>query len=98
MREKIDCFLPQGDAKVMEEMAVQLRNSKAVQNVIMMETGLMSSNALMQVAENAKADYVLLLTKPVKVTLGSAMPLQRYICRTAWPTASSMSRTGLWAW
>ena len=70
MREKIDCFLPQGDAKVMEEMAVQLRNSKAVQNVITMETGLMSSNALMQVAENAKADYVLLLTKPVKVTLG----------------------------
>ena len=25
---------------------------------------------LMQVAENAKADYVLLLTKPVKVSLG----------------------------
>ena len=70
MREKIDCFLPQGDAKVVEEMAVQLRNSKAVQNVITMETSLMSSNALMQVAENAKADYVLLLTKPVKVTLG----------------------------
>ena len=70
MREKIDCFLPQGDAKVMEEMAVQLRNSKAVQNVITMETGLMSSNALMLVAENAKADYVLLLTKPVKVMLG----------------------------
>jgi SpoIID/LytB domain protein len=54
----------------MEEMAVQLRNSKAVQNVIMLETGLMSSNALMQVAEQAKADYVLLLTKPVRVTLG----------------------------
>ena len=70
MREKIDCFLPQGDAAVVEEMVVQLRNSKAVQNVITMETGLMSSNALMQVAENAKADYVLLLTKPVKVTLG----------------------------
>ena len=70
MREKIDCFLPQGDAKVMEEMAVQLRKNKAVQNVIMMETGLMSSNALMQVAENAKADYVLLLTKPVMVSLG----------------------------
>ncbi|MBP5799519.1 MAG: DUF4922 domain-containing protein, partial [Prevotella sp.] len=70
MREKIDCFLPQGDMMVMEEMAVQLRNSKAVQNVITMETSLMSSNALMQVAENAKADYVLLLTKPVKVTLG----------------------------
>ena len=70
MREKIDCFLPQGDATVMEEMAAQLQNSKAVQNVIAMETGLMSSNALMQVAENAKAEYVLLLTKPVKVTLG----------------------------
>ena len=70
MREKIDCFLPQGDATVMEEMAAQLQNSKAVQNVIALETGLMSSNALMQVAENAKAEYVLLLTKPVKVTLG----------------------------
>ena len=55
MREKIDCFLPQGDATVMEEMAAQLQNSKAVQNVITMETGLMSSNALMQVAENAKS-------------------------------------------
>ena len=48
MREKIDCFLPQGDPKVTEEMAVQLRNSKAVQNIVMMQTGLMSSNALMQ--------------------------------------------------
>ena len=70
MREKIDCFLPQGEPRVLEEIAVQLRNSKAVQNVIMLETGLMSSNALMQVAEQAKADYVLLLTKPVRVTLG----------------------------
>ena len=70
MREKIDCFLPQGDAKATEEMAAQLRKSKAVQDVVMLETGLMSSNALMQVAENAKAEYVLLLTKPVKVTLG----------------------------
>ena len=70
MREKIDCFLPAVDKVVSKEMVSQLRNSKTVQNVILLETGLQSSNALMQVAENAKADYVLLLTKPVKVTLG----------------------------
>ena len=70
MREKIDCFLPAMDEQVAEGIVKQLRNSKTVQNITQLETGLLSSNALMQVAENAKADYVLLLTKPVKVTLG----------------------------
>ena len=70
MREKIDCFLPALDERVAEEIVSQLRNSKTVQNITLLETGLQSSNALMQVAENAKADYVLLLTKSVKVSLG----------------------------
>ena len=70
MREKIDCFLPALDERVAEEIVSQLRNSKTVQNITLLETGLLSSNVLMQVAENAKADYVLLLTKPVKVSLG----------------------------
>ena len=70
MREKIDCFLPALDERVAEEIVSQLRNSKTVQNITLLNTGVMSSNALMQVAENAKADYVLLLTKPVKVLLG----------------------------
>lgn len=70
MREKIDCFLPALDERVAEEIVSQLRNSKTVQNITLLETGLLSSNGLMQVAENAKADYVLLLTKPVKVSLG----------------------------
>ena len=70
MREKIDCFLPALDERTAEEIASQLRNSKTVQNITILDTGVMSSNALMQVAENAKADYVLLLTKPVKVLLG----------------------------
>ena len=70
MREKIDCFLPALDERVAEDIVSQLRNSKTVQNITLLETNLLSSNALMQVAENAKADYVLLLTKPVKVQLG----------------------------
>ena len=70
MREKIDCFLPAIDEHFAEDIVSQLRNSKTIQNITLLETGLQSSNALMQVAENAKADYVLLLTKPVKVTLG----------------------------
>ena len=70
MREKIDCFLPAIDEHVAEDIVLQLRNSKTIQNITLLETGLQSSNALMLVAENAKADYVLLLTKPVKVSLG----------------------------
>ena len=58
------------DEHVAEGIVSQLRNSKTVQNIIQLETSLLSSNALMQVAENAKADYVLLLTNPVKVQLG----------------------------
>ena len=70
MREKIDCFLPAVEEHVAEELVSQLRNSKTIQNITLLETSLQSSNALMQVAENAKADYVLLLTKPVRVSLG----------------------------
>ena len=70
MREKIDCFLPAVDERVAKENASQLRNSKTIQNITFLETSLQSSNALMKVAENAKADYVLLLTKPVNVSLG----------------------------
>ena len=70
MREKIDCFLPAVEEHVAEELVTQLRNSKTIQNITLLETSLQSSNALMQVAENAKADYVLLLTKPVRVSLG----------------------------
>ena len=70
MREKIDCFLPAVDEHFAQEIVSQLRNSKTIQHITLLETGLQSSNTLMQVAENAKADYVLLLTKPVKVSLG----------------------------
>ena len=70
MREKIDCFLPLGDQQATDEIVAQLRDSKTVQNITLLESSLMSSNTLMQMAENAKADYVLLQTKPVKLTLG----------------------------
>ena len=63
MREKIDCFLPAVDEHFAQEIVSQLRNSKTIQHITLLETGLQSSNTLMQVAENAKADYVLLLTR-----------------------------------
>ena len=70
MRDKIDCFLPQGESQATEDTVAQLRNNKTVQRVICLDKSLMASSTLMQVAENAKAEYVLLLTKPVRVTLG----------------------------
>ena len=69
MREKIDCFLPAIDEHFAEDIVSQLRNSKTIQNITLLETGLQSSNALMLVAENAKADYVLLLYAPCGLRL-----------------------------
>ena len=85
MREKIDCFLPCDDLSVAERTVSQLRNSKTVQNIFLLvsEVGecisdcrqlcvsnLTGSNTLMSIAENAKADYALLVTKGTRLTLG----------------------------
>ena len=85
MREKIDCFLPCEDLSVTKEIVSQLRDSKTVQHIFLLvsEVGetvsdcrqlcvssLTSSNTLMTIAENAKADYTLLLTKNTRLTFG----------------------------
>ena len=85
MREKIDCFLPCEDLEVAAATVSQLRGSKTVQNIFLLVsevgegiddcgqipvTSLTSSNTLMSIAENAKADYVLLITKDTRLTLG----------------------------
>ncbi|MBR1414233.1 MAG: glycosyltransferase family 2 protein, partial [Prevotella sp.] len=85
MREKIDCFLPCNDLGIAEDIVSQLRGNKTVQNIFLLVTepveglhdcgqiavpGLTGSNTLMSIAENAKADYVLLITKSTRLTLG----------------------------
>ena len=85
MREKIDCFLPFDDPKVAEEIVVQLRSSKTIQDIFLLVSepgeglsdcrqiqvpGLTGSSTLMSIAENAKADYVLFITKSVRLTIG----------------------------
>jgi len=85
MREKIDCFLPCDDLSLAQQTISQLRNSRTVQNIIILVNSpledvkdarqitvdnLTSSNTLMRMAENAQADYVLIMTKQASVTLG----------------------------
>ena len=85
MREKIDCFLPCEDLEVAAETVSQLRGSKTVQNIFLLVSepgegigdcgqiqvaGLTGSNTLMSIAENAKADYALLITKQTRLLLG----------------------------
>ena len=85
MREKIDCFLPCDDPEAAGQIITQLRGSRTVQHIFLLVsseiphtsdahqlkvTGLTGSNTLMQIAENAKADYVLLMTKPTGLTIG----------------------------
>ena len=85
MREKIDCFLPFDNPKVAEEIVVQLRSSKTIQDIFLLVSepgeglsdcrqiqvpGLTGSSTLMSIAENAKADYVLFITKSVRLTIG----------------------------
>jgi len=85
MREKIDCFLPCDDLSLAQQTISQLRNSRTVQNIFLLVNSpledvkdarqitvdnLTSSNTLMRMAENAQADYVLIMTKQASVTLG----------------------------
>ena len=85
MREKIDCFLPCDDLSQAQQTINQLRNSRTVQNIYLLGNSpldeikdarqitvdnLTSSNTLMRMAENAKADYVLIMTKQASITLG----------------------------
>lgn len=86
MREKIDCFLPCSDFQRVQQTITQLRGSKTVQNICLLVSkewqmesedcrfmtvdNLTSSNTIMSIAEQAKADYVLLQTRDVQVSLG----------------------------
>ncbi len=85
MREKIDCFLPCDDLSLAQQTITQLRNSRTVQNIYLLVNSpldeikdarqitvdnLASSNTLMRMAENAKADYALIMTKQASITLG----------------------------
>ena len=65
----IDCFLPDFDREAMAATVSQLNESKAVRNIFWSES-MTSSNAVMEMAERARAEYVLLFTKPTPVTLG----------------------------
>ena len=69
MREKIDCFLPDFDRDMMAPTVSQLNESQVVR-CISWTNGMTSSNAVMTIAERARAEYVLLFTKPTPVTLG----------------------------
>ena len=69
MREKIDCFLLDFDRAAMAAAEAQLCASKVVREIFWTD-GMSSSNAIMQIAEQARAEYVLLFTKPTSVALG----------------------------
>ena len=65
----IDCFLPDFDRGAMAPTVEQLHASRTVSNIFW-TNGMTSSSAVMDMAEKARAEYVLLLTKPTPVTLG----------------------------
>ena len=69
MREKIDCFLPDFDREAMEVTVAQLNASKVIREIFWTD-GMAGSNDIMLIAERARAEYVLLFTKPTPVTLG----------------------------
>ena len=94
MREKIDCFLPDYDREAMAGTVAQLGASKVVHQLFWTD-GMSSSHAIMEMAEQARAEYVLLFTKPTLVTLGQGA-LERML-RVACDTGAAMvyaDRTG----
>ena len=69
MREMIDCFLPDFDRQAMAATVSQLEESKAVRTIFWSQP-IASSASVMYIAEQARAPYVLLFTKPATVVLG----------------------------
>ena len=69
MREKIDCFLPDFDREAMAPTIAQLQESQMVRSIFWTK-GFSNSSDIMSIAEQARANYVLLFTKPTAVTLG----------------------------
>ncbi len=65
----IDCFLPDFDRQAMAGTADQLDESLSVRNIFW-TASMTSSQVVMSMAEQARAPYVLLFTKPAPVTLG----------------------------
>ena len=97
MREKIDCFLACDNSESSLSQVLQFSESKTVQNIFLMVAdsvdsslpqicvdSLTSTKAMQAVAERAKADYVLLQTKPVQITLG-----QHALERMLWVASDS---------
>lgn len=85
MRRTVDCFIPCDDREVAEATVKQLVKSTAIGSVCLLvkealehcawncmltEGQLTSGKTILSIAARAKADYVLLQTKPVALTLG----------------------------
>ena len=65
----IDCFLPDIDREAMATTVAQLNESVVVSHIFWSEN-MASSNSVMKIAEQARASYVVLFTKPARVSLG----------------------------
>ena len=71
MKQNIDCFLACHQAGEVSHTVRQLEGSTAVSRVILLEgQPLQSSAMVMSVAEKASAPYVLIVMKPVPLTIG----------------------------
>ncbi len=71
MRQKIDCFLACREAAEVARTVSQLERSTVVRRIFMLEQKpLTSSSTVMEIAEHAVAPYVLLVMKPVPLTIG----------------------------
>lgn len=89
MRAKIDCFLVTTDKQVAENNAAQFHNDKVVNNTYLLDVPeLRSSDTIKYIAEQTKAEYVLLITKASPLKLGQ-YATERML-RTAYDTNAAM--------
>lgn len=71
MRAKIDCFLVTADAQVTEKNVMQLHDDKVVNNIVILDTAeICSSETIRRIAQESKAKYTLIVTKPTPLLMG----------------------------
>ncbi|MEE1317022.1 MAG: glycosyltransferase family A protein, partial [Prevotella sp.] len=71
MRAKIDCFLVTADTQVTEKNVMQLHDDKVVNNIVILDTAeICSSETIRRIAQESKAKYTLIVTKPTPLLMG----------------------------
>lgn len=73
MRHNIDCFIAHGEGDGFDKLIAGMEANNTVNNIYKVDSSMVSTAAIRQMAEQTDADYVLMYTKSTPLTMGQGM-------------------------